>query len=49
VFWTPIQNVRVGLQYYKFTQYNGASTNYDGNGANASDNNTLFFYVWGAY
>jgi hypothetical protein len=49
VFWTPIQNVRIGLQYYKFTKYAGASTNYDGNGRNASDNNTLFFYVWGAY
>ena len=48
-FWTPIQNVRVGLQYYKFTQFAGASNNYDGNGRNASDNNTLFLYVWGAY
>jgi len=49
VFWNPIQNVRVGLQYYKFTQYNGSSGNYDGNGRNASDNNTAFLYVWGAY
>jgi hypothetical protein len=49
VFWTPIQNVRVGMQYYLFTQYNGASSNYDGNGRNASDNNTLFLYVWGAF
>ena len=49
VFWTPIQNIRVGLQYYKFTQFSGSTTNYDGNGRNASDNNTVFFYVWGAY
>ena len=49
VFWLPIQNVRIGAQYYKFTQYNGSSNNYDGNGRNASDNNTLFLYVWGAY
>ena len=49
VFWTPIQNVRVGAQYYLFTQYNGSSTNYDGNGRNAGDNNTFFLYVWGAY
>lgn len=49
VFWTPIQNLRIGAQYYKFTQYNGSSTNYDGNGRNASDNNTLFVYLWGAY
>jgi len=49
IFWTPIQNIRVGLQYYKFTEYNGSSANYDGNGRNASDNNTAFLYVWGAY
>jgi hypothetical protein len=49
VFWTPIQNVRVGAQYYKFTKYNGSSSNYDGNLRNASDNNTFFFYIWGAY
>jgi hypothetical protein len=49
LFWTPIQNIRVGLQYYKFTQFNGSSSNYDGNGRNASDNNTAVLYVWGAY
>ena len=49
VFYMPVQNVRVGAQYYKFTQYNGSSSNYDGNGRNASDNNTLFFYVWFAF
>lgn len=49
IFWTPVQNVRVGAQYYKFTEYNGSSNNYDGNGRNASDNNTFFLYVWGAY
>jgi hypothetical protein len=48
VFFMPLQNVRVGVQYYKFTQYNGSSSLYDGT-HNASDNNTLFFYVWGAY
>ncbi len=49
VFWTPVQNIRVGAQYYKFTQYNGSSNNYDGNGRNAGDNNTFFLYAWGAY
>jgi hypothetical protein len=49
VFWTPIQNIRVGMQYFKFTEFNGSTTNYDGNGRNASDNNTVFFYIWGAY
>jgi hypothetical protein len=49
VFWTPVQNIRVGLQYYKYLQYNGSSSNYDGNGRSAGDNNTAFLYLWGAY
>jgi hypothetical protein len=49
VFWTPVQNVRIGAQYYSFQRFHGASDNYDGNGRNARDNNTLFVYVWGAF
>jgi hypothetical protein len=49
VFWTPIQYVRLGLQYTAFTKFNGASSNYDGFGRSASDNNTVFFYAWMAY
>jgi hypothetical protein len=49
VFWTPVQYVRVGAQYFSFNQFHGASSNYDGAGRNAKDNNTLFLYVWGAY
>ena len=49
IFWMPIQNIRVGLQYYAYQKFDGASTNYDGNGRNAKDNNTAFLYVWGAY
>jgi hypothetical protein len=48
-FWTPLQYVRVGLQYTAYSKFNGASTNYDGFGRNAKDNNTLFGYVWFAY
>ena len=48
-FWTPIQNVRIGMQYTTYSKYNGASRNYDGFGRNAGDNNSLFFYIWGAY
>ena len=48
-FWTPVQYVRIGVQYFNFTQFNGSSSNYDGNLRNARDNNTLFLYVWGAY
>lgn len=50
IFWNPVQYVRVGMQYYKWNQFNGSSSNYDGvSGRNASNNNTLFFYIWGAY
>ena len=49
VFWTPVQYLRIGLQYTGYSKYNGASHNYDGAGRNASDNNTLFLYLWGAY
>lgn len=49
VFWTPVQYLRVGAQYWHYTKFNGASSNYDGYGRSASDNDTLFVYVWGAY
>lgn len=48
-FWTPVQYLRVGLQYTAYGKYNGAARNYDGAGRNASDNNTLFLYLWAAY
>jgi hypothetical protein len=49
VFWIPVQYARVGVQYSIFNKFNGASSNYDGFGRNAKDNNTLFLYFWGAY
>lgn len=49
VFWMPIQNVRVGAQFWQYQQLMGASSNYAGDGRNASDNNTLFVYAWVAY
>jgi hypothetical protein len=39
-------NWRVGLQYTGFTKYQGASSNYDGNGRNARDNNISYLYTW---
>ncbi len=48
-FWMPKQNVRVGAQYTAYNKFNGATTNYDGFGRNAKDNNTLFLYAWFAY
>ncbi|HVN00957.1 MAG TPA: hypothetical protein VMT68_12165 [Caulobacteraceae bacterium] len=42
-------NTRVGLQYTAYGHYNGARTNWDGAGSNASDNNTLRLFIWSAY
>ncbi|HET8871142.1 MAG TPA: cytochrome C, partial [Aquabacterium sp.] len=49
VFMMPIQNIRIGAQYTNYSRYLGESHNYDGFGRNASDNNSLFVYLWGAY
>jgi hypothetical protein len=45
----PWQNVKLAAQYTAYQKFNGASDNYDGNGRNASDNNTLYLYVWLAF
>lgn len=45
----PRFNMRVGVQYTVYTRFNGAGTNYDGFGANASDNNTVRVFTWIAY
>ena len=39
----PYLNLRLSVQYWAYTQFNGASTNYDGAGRNAAGNNTLYF------
>ena len=45
----PWFNSRVGLQYIAYNKFNGASTNFDGNGTNARDNNTLLVYLWSTF
>ena len=44
-FW-PWLNFRIGLQYTHWTKFDGATTNINGTGRNASGNNTLFAYIW---
>jgi len=39
----PYFNMRLSLQYWAYTQFNGATTNYDGFGRNAGQNNTTYF------
>ena len=47
-FW-PWLNMKVGLQYAYYQKFNGGSTNFDGAGRNAGDNNTLFLFDWIAF
>ena len=49
IFWQPLQNVRITLYKTFFTQFLGARNNYDGNGRNASANNSTYLYLWTAY
>jgi hypothetical protein len=44
--WWPVQNILLGLQYTGYWSFNGAGTNYDGAGRNASDNNSIYAVVW---
>ena len=46
VFWQPLQNLRLTVYQTYFTQFLGASGNYDGYGRKASDNNSTYLYVW---
>ncbi|HYC10205.1 MAG TPA: hypothetical protein VEC10_11245 [Steroidobacteraceae bacterium] len=47
--YVPWLNVKVTLQYTWYTKFNGAGSNYDGVGRNASDNDTLYLLLWFAY
>ncbi|MGV8997001.1 MAG: hypothetical protein ACOH12_08650 [Parvibaculaceae bacterium] len=39
-------NLKLGIQYTDYQKFNGASSNYDGGGRNASDNNTTGIFAW---
>jgi hypothetical protein len=43
---SPWANLRLGLQYIFYSRFSGAVHNVDGAGRSASDNNTLYAYVW---
>ena len=42
----PWMNTQFALQYTIYNKFNGSSSNYDGNGRNAADNNTLNLSAW---
>ena len=45
----PLFNLRVGVQYTAYGRFDGAVSNFDGAGTNASDNNTLRVFTWVAF
>ena len=49
VDYLPWLNTKLALAYTMYGKFNGASHNYDGAGANASDNDTLYAYLWMAF
>ena len=49
VNYLPWLNVKLSAQYTAYSKFNGAGSNYDGLGRNASDNNTWYLLLWFAY
>lgn len=47
--YVPWLNTKIGIQYTAYLKFNGATSNYDSFGRNASDNNTLFLFLWTAF
>ncbi len=47
--WDFEKNLKVGLQYTDYLEFNGGTNNFDGFGHNASGMNTLYLYVWMAF
>jgi len=45
----PWLNTKLSVQYVAYNKFNGGSDNYDGQGRNASDNNTLYLSCWLAF
>ena len=46
IYYLPLDNIQLGVQYTAYTKFNGAGANYSGSGRSASDNNTLYVYAW---
>lgn len=42
----PWHNTKFATQYVAYQKFDGSSTNYDGLGRNARDNNTLYLLAW---
>jgi len=47
-FW-PWLNMKLGVEYIRYSKFDGAANNFDGAGRNAHNNNTLFVFDWIAF
>lgn len=47
--YNPFVNLKLGVQYTAYTQFDGGTSNYDGTGRSASGNNTLLLFAWLAF
>jgi hypothetical protein len=47
-FW-PYSNIKFDVQYTVYNTFNGSRRNFDGDGRNAPDNNTLYAEAWIAF
>jgi hypothetical protein len=45
----PWLNTKLTAQFTQYSKFNGAGSNYDGFGRNASDNNSLYLLAWFAF
>lgn len=43
------RNAEIGVQFTGYDDFNGRNGNYDGSGRSASDNNTIFVFLWLAF
>jgi len=46
ITYLPWYNTKFSIQYVMYNKFNGQANNYDGNGRNASQNNTLYCLAW---
>jgi hypothetical protein len=44
--WPALPMTQLAIQYTAYDTFNGSSSNYDGSGRAASDNNTLYLLAW---
>jgi hypothetical protein len=49
VVYLPWEKLKLSVQYTLYNRFNGARSNYDGSGRDASDNNTLYLLAWVAF